>query len=118
MTAAGDPTRPEDSGLRLERAAGEGGTPVAVGQRRPDEPETVEIPEILPVLPLKNTVLYPFLLSPLLVNSVRSKRVIEHVLVTPERLMLAVAVSRELDGSPGPDDVYRVATKGDDLGVR
>ena len=64
----------------------------------------------LPLLPLKNTVLYPFLLSPLLVNSARSKRVIEHVLVTPERLMLAVAVNKELDGSPGPDDVHRTGT--------
>ena len=70
----------------------------------------VEIPEILPVLPLKNTVLFPYLLSPLLVNTTRSKRLIDHVLVTPERLLIAPAVSRPVEGSPGADDVFRVGT--------
>jgi ATP-dependent Lon protease len=70
----------------------------------------VEIPDVLPVLPLKNTVLFPALLSPLLVNTARSKRLIDAVLVTPERLLIAPAVRREIDGSPGPDDVHRVAT--------
>ena len=41
------------------------------------------------MLPLKNTVLFPFLLSPLLVNTERSKRLIDAVLVGAERLMLA-----------------------------
>jgi ATP-dependent Lon protease len=90
------------------RSGGEGGTEVVVRTDGGDhEPERIDLPEVLPVLPLKNTVLFPFLLSPLLVNSARSKRLIEHVLLTPERLMLAVAVSRELEGSPGPDDVHR-----------
>ena len=62
------------------------------------------------MLPLKNTVLFPFLLSPLLVNTERSKKVIDAVLVSPERLMLAVAVRGEVEGSPGADDVYRVGT--------
>jgi ATP-dependent Lon protease len=70
----------------------------------------VEIPDVLPVLPLKNTVLFPFLLSPLLVNTARSKRLIDAVLVTPERLLVAPAVRRPVEGSPGPDDVHRVAT--------
>jgi ATP-dependent Lon protease len=50
------------------------------------------------------------LLSPLLVNTERSKRVIDAVLVSPERLMLAVAVRGDVEGSPGADDVYRVGT--------
>jgi ATP-dependent Lon protease len=62
------------------------------------------------VLPLKNTVLFPFLLSPLLVNTERSKKVIDAVLVSPERLMLAVAVRGDTPGSPGADDVHRVGT--------
>jgi ATP-dependent Lon protease len=62
------------------------------------------------VLPLKNTVLFPFLLSPLLVNTERSKKVIDAVLVSPERLMLALAVRGDVEGSPGADEVYRVGT--------
>ena len=67
-------------------------------------------PEELPVLPLKNTVLFPYLLSPLLVNTPRSQELIDEVLLQDERLMVCVAVSRELDGSPSADDVYRVGT--------
>ncbi len=73
-------------------------------------PERIEIPPTLPVLPLKNTVLFPALLAPLLVNTARSQRLIDHVLVTPERLLLACAVRRPVEGSPGPDDVYPVGT--------
>ena len=44
-------------------------TEVAVGSGAGEESTRVDVPETLPVLPLKNTVLYPYLLSPLLVNS-------------------------------------------------
>ncbi len=69
-----------------------------------------EIPEELPVLPLKNTVLFPFLLSPLLVNTPRSQKLIDEVLVRPDRLMVCTAVQGEIEGSPGPGDVYRTGT--------
>ena len=48
----------------------------------------------LPVLPLKNTVLFPYLLSPLLVNTPASQRLIDDVLVRPDRLMVCTAVKR------------------------
>jgi ATP-dependent Lon protease len=83
---------------------------VGIGEAVGEPERAVVIPETLPVLPLKNTVLFPFLLSPLLVNTARSKRLIDHVLVAPERLLIAPAVRRAVEGSPGPDDVYRVAT--------
>jgi len=91
-------------------APGSAATPVAVGVGDGEERAAVELPDTLPVLPLKNTVLFPFLLSPLLVNSARSKRVIDQVLVTPERLLVAPAVRRPVEGSPGPDDLHRIAT--------
>ena len=90
-----------------------GGTEVAVDtgvETDHEETSKVELPEILPVLPLKNTVLFPYLLNPLLVNSERSKRLIDAVLLTPQRLMLSCAVRHEVEGSPGPDDVYRTGT--------
>jgi len=86
------------------------GTEVQVGVGSGAEEVRVEIPDVLPVLPLKNTVLFPALLSPLLVNTARSKRLIDAVLVTPDRLLIAPAVRGPIDGSPGPDDVHRVAT--------
>ncbi len=93
-----------------ESALGAVGTEVAVDSGDGEEVARVEIPETLPVLPLKNTVLFPFLLSPLLVQSARSKRLIDAVMLTPQRLLACVAVSHPVEGSPGVDDVYRVGT--------
>ncbi len=75
-----------------------------------DELELRELPDVLPVLPLKNTVLFPHLVSPLLVNTTRSKRLIDEVVESDERLMVSSAVKHMVEGSPGPDDVYRVGT--------
>ncbi len=75
-----------------------------------EEFDLVETPEELPVLPLKNTVLFPSLVSPLLVTTQRSRKVIDEVLVTPDRLMVAPAVRRGVEGSPDAEDLYRVGT--------
>ncbi len=74
---------------------GEHAEQVAVGIGGGEEAERFQLPAELPVLPLKNTVLFPFLLSPLLVNTERSRQVIDAVLATPDRLMLSVAVRGE-----------------------
>jgi ATP-dependent Lon protease len=78
----------------------------------PDEDveDLADLPDELPVLPLKNTVLFPYLLSPLLVNTPASQRLIDDVLVRPDRLMVCTAVKREISGPPGADDVYGVGT--------
>jgi ATP-dependent Lon protease len=87
-----------------------GGTQVIVGSGAGDDVARTEIPASLPVLPLKNTVLFPFLLSPLLVSSARSKKLIDAVLLTPQRMLVCAAVRHPVEGSPGPDDVHRVGT--------
>ena len=58
-----------------------GGMEISVEPGELRDPAEVEIPDSLPVLPLKNTVLFPSLLSPLLVNSERSKALIDEVLL-------------------------------------
>ncbi|MBW2501231.1 MAG: endopeptidase La [Deltaproteobacteria bacterium] len=88
-----------------------GGTEIHVGSGPEDDSEELtELPGELPVLPLKNTVLFPYLLSPLLVNTPASQRLIDDVLVRPDRLMVCTAVKRDVSGPPGPDDVYTVGT--------
>ena len=62
------------------------------------------------MLPLKNTVIFPHLLAPLLVNTQRSKRLVDAVTAGSERLMLSVAVKRPTEGSPGEDDLHRTGT--------
>ena len=89
-----------------------GGTEIAVGTGAGEEAEpSFEWPNVLPVLPLRNTVLFPHILSPLLVNTQRSQALIDEVLVRPDRMMVAAAVlDPSLEGSPGPDEIYRVGT--------
>jgi ATP-dependent Lon protease len=86
------------------------GSEVVVGIGEDEESPSLEIPSTLPVLPLKNTVLFPFLLHPLLVNTERSKKLIDAVLVSPQRLMMSVAVRRPVEGSPAPGDLYQAGT--------
>lgn len=87
------------------------GMEIHVGQG-PDEDsdELSVLPTTLPILPLKNTVLFPYLLSPLLVNTPASQSLIDEVLARPDRLMVCTAVKSESESSPGPDDVYGVGT--------
>jgi len=102
-----------DESQEIEPVEGAGqfaGTQVAVGSGSDEEIGAVELPRRLPVLPLKNTVLFPFLLSPLLVSSERSKRLIDAVVLDPHRRLVCAAVRRPVDESPGPDDLHRVGT--------
>ncbi len=71
-----------------------GGTEIAVSTGAHDEDELpLDWPAALPVLPLKNTVLFPHILSPLLVNTKRSQALIDEVLVRPDRMMVAAAAA-------------------------
>ncbi len=85
-------------------------TEITVADGNGESLEEFEIPGALPVLPLKNTVLFPFLVSPLLVNTPRSQALIDHVLLTPDRLLVMAAVKKSVEGSPGPDDVFSIGT--------
>ena len=100
----------EQNDILPESPDSAGATEITVGSGVGEEELGVELPQVLPVLPLKNTVLFPYLLSPLLVNSERSKRLIDEVLLTPERLLVCTAVSSDVKESPGPEDVYRIGT--------
>ena len=89
--------------IKAKSPPASGETEVAVGSGSEEEPSPVELPDSLPVLPLKNTVLYPFLLSPLLVNTDRSRKLIDEVLLTPHRLLVCASVRKPVeDNRLGP----------------
>ena len=67
------------------------------------------VPEILPVLPLKNTVIFPMTLQPLIVGQPRSIQLVDDVVVA-DRLVALVALKNEGAEEPMPDDLYRVGT--------
>jgi ATP-dependent Lon protease len=83
---------------------------VADDEGTPPQNGLPEIPEELPVLPLKETVVFPEAVAPLAIGEERSVRLIEDVLNRPDRLVVLVA-SREAElAEPGPDALYDVGT--------
>jgi ATP-dependent Lon protease len=68
-----------------------------------------ELPATLPLLPLKETVVFPGSLTPLAIGQERSVRLIEDV-VGGERLLALVTVRNEEPDMPGWDDLYEVGT--------
>jgi ATP-dependent Lon protease len=66
---------------------------------------------VLPVLPLKNTVLFPSLFMPLSVGRPGSLAAIEAVLATEEKALAIVAQRDGADEQPAFDDLYTVGTR-------
>jgi ATP-dependent Lon protease len=66
---------------------------------------------VLPVLPLKNTVLFPYLFMPLSVGRPGSLAAIEAVLGTEEKTFVVAAQKDASNESPGLDDLYPVGVR-------
>jgi ATP-dependent Lon protease len=69
----------------------------------------VELPDELPILPLKDTVVYPYAVMPLGVGKERSIRLIDEVM-RGSRLVGMVAQKDAEVEEAGPDDVFHVGT--------
>ncbi|MGE5689226.1 MAG: endopeptidase La [Pseudomonadota bacterium] len=69
----------------------------------------VELPAVLPVLPLKETVVFPQSMTPLAIGQERSVRLIDDV-VAGDRLLALITSRDSTLESPGWDDVYEVGT--------
>jgi ATP-dependent Lon protease len=75
--------------------------------RKDDEP--VKIPEVLPVLPLRDIVIFPFMIVPLYVSRERSIKAVDQAL-SDNRMILLAAQKRQDDEDPGPEDIFTVGT--------
>jgi ATP-dependent Lon protease len=69
-------------------------------EETPDELE-------LPVLPVRNTVLIPHIVTPMLVGRDHSIKAIEEAM-SKDRAVFVVAQKNENIDDPGPDDLYSV----------
>ncbi len=71
--------------------------------------ERIDVPDALPVLPLRDVVIFPGMITPLLVGRPRSLAALDEAMKR-ERLMLVVT-QREMNvDEPGPADLYDVGT--------
>ncbi len=67
--------------------------------------------ETLPLLPLKNAVLFPGLLMPLSVGRAGSLAAVEAALETEDKEILVVTQRNPEDQEPGADELYTIGTK-------
>lgn len=70
-----------------------------------------ELIQTLPLLPLKNTALFPHLLMPLSVGRTKSVAAVEAALATEEKELAVIAQRDATVEVPGSDDVYTYGTK-------
>lgn len=80
-------------------------------QEQPQSLSTEEhIPQILPVLPLRGLVVYPFTIVPLTIGQPRSIRLVDDVMSGEQRL-IALVTSRDPELEvPAPKDLYSIGT--------
>jgi ATP-dependent Lon protease len=69
----------------------------------------VEIPSTLPVLPLKETVVFPQSVSPLAIGQERSVKLVDDV-VAGERMLALITVKNPEADPPGWDDLHEIGT--------
>src|SRR5216683_7796974 len=78
---------------------------VAAAEREPELP----IPDILPVLPLKDVVVFPFIILPLSVSREKSITAVDAALAE-QRIIMLVAQRDATNETPRPEDLYQVGT--------
>jgi ATP-dependent Lon protease len=75
-----------------------------------EEPtEELTFPATLPVLPLKDTVVFPESVTPLAIGQERSIKLVEDV-VSGDRMLALITVKNPEAEQPGWDDLYEVGT--------
>jgi ATP-dependent Lon protease len=77
---------------------------------KPDANPTVEVIRMLPVLPLKNTVLFPFMFIPLSVGRSSSRAAVEAAMSSEDKMFVVVAQRDPTNDQPGEADLYTVGT--------
>ncbi|MEK6578437.1 MAG: endopeptidase La [Bdellovibrionota bacterium] len=72
--------------------------------------EQVEIPETLPMLPVRDIVVFPYMIIPLFVGRDSSIKSVEESLARNDRLILLASQKDISDEHPSPDGIYKVGT--------
>ena len=78
------------------------------------EERAVTIPEVVPLLPVRDQVVYPYMIVPLFVGRPRSVRALEDA-VEQGRYILLVAQRNSTIDDPSPEDLYSVGTVGESM---
>jgi len=74
------------------------------------EKKDENIPEILPILPLRGVVVYPQTVVPLTIGQPRSIRLVDAVMAGDTRMIGLVASKKPETDTPTPQDLYEIGT--------
>jgi ATP-dependent Lon protease len=72
--------------------------------------EQVEIPSTLPMLPVRDIVVFPYMIIPLFVGRDSSIKAVEESLARNDRLILLASQKDISDEHPNPDGIYQIGT--------
>jgi len=75
------------------------------------QPEELQLPPALPVLPLRDSVPFPDTMTPLAIGQERSVKLVNDVLAGNRMLAMVASLDAEAE-NPGPDEIYRVGVSG------
>jgi ATP-dependent Lon protease len=79
-----------------------------MSEERKDD-EQPKVPDVLPVLPLRDIVIFPFMIVPLYVSRDRSIKAVDQALAE-NRIILLAAQRKQDEDDPSPADIYPVGT--------
>ena len=77
---------------------------------KPDTNPTLEIVRTLPVLPLKNTVLFPNMFIPLSVGRASTRAAVEAAMSSEDKMFVVVAQRDPANEQPAEADLFTVGT--------
>ncbi len=74
-----------------------------------EQPDVIVLPDVLPVLPLKDSVIFPYIILPLSISRDRSMLAVEDALSNDRILLLAPQRDSSVE-QPGRDDLHEIGT--------
>src|SRR5512136_1995708 len=77
--------------------------------KKTPEKDLLSLPETLPLLPIRDVVVFPYMVLPLFVNREKSIKSLEEAL-SKDRLIFLVAQKKLSEEDPSPKDLYKVGT--------
>jgi ATP-dependent Lon protease len=84
---------------------------MATAEKKDKEEKEIEIPEELPILPVRDIVVFPYMILPLFVGREKSINAIDHCLNVNRMIMLLTQKDMNIE-DPGPADLYAIGTVG------
>ncbi len=74
-----------------------------------EDAERLDIPESIPVLVLRDIVVFPYMIVPLYVGRVKSKRAVDNALNSDRMILLLTQKDATIE-NPKPDEMYKMGT--------